>query len=65
MQTLELRLATGKWKDLPFTNWNNAAGALASTFNVLEVDGNLVATPPAFLNCHPSVFLRTYDAFTQ
>ena len=64
-QTLELRLTSGKWKDLTPTDLNNEAAALGSTFNVIEVNGQLVATPPAFETYKPSKFLRIYDAFTK
>jgi pimeloyl-ACP methyl ester carboxylesterase len=65
MQTLLLRLKTGKWKDLSITDLNNEAAALGSTFNVLEVNDEIVATPPAFETYKPLQFLRIYDAFTQ
>jgi pimeloyl-ACP methyl ester carboxylesterase len=65
VQTLGLRLATGKWKDLTVADLNAEAAALGPEFNVIEVNGNLVETPPAFLKFEPRQFLRLFDAFTQ
>ncbi|MFY9645205.1 MAG: prolyl oligopeptidase family serine peptidase [Terriglobales bacterium] len=64
-QTLELRLTSGKWKDLTPTDLNNEASALGATFNVLDVDNKIVAVPPAFETYKPANFLRIYDAFTK
>ena len=64
-QSLELRLTGGKWKDLTPTDLNNEATALGSTYNVLDVNGQVVATSPAFETYKPAKFLRTYDAFTK
>ncbi len=65
MKTLELRLTSGKWQDLGISQLNNEATALGSTYNVLSVNGKLVATPPAFETYTPLQFLRLYDAFTK
>jgi hypothetical protein len=65
VQTLELRLATGKWKDLTVADLNGEAAALGPEFNVIEVNGSLVETPPQFLKFEPRQFLRIFDAFTQ
>jgi pimeloyl-ACP methyl ester carboxylesterase len=65
MQTLELRLATGKWKDLGISQLNKEATALGAEFNVIDVNNTLVYTPPEFLQFEPLQFLRLYDAFTQ
>ncbi len=65
MQTLVLRLSSGKWKDLTIVDLNNEATNLGSTFNVIDVNNELVPTPPAFLSYQPAQFLRLYDAFTQ
>lgn len=64
-QTLELRLTSGKWKNLTPTDLNNEAAALGPTFNVLDVNGQIVATSPAFETYKPAKFLRIYDAFTK
>jgi len=65
VHTLELRLATGEWKDLTVADLNGEAAALGPEFNVIEVNGSLVETPPAFLKFEPRQFLRIFDAFTQ
>ncbi len=65
MQTLQLRMAKGKWKDLTVTDLNNEAAALGSTFNVISDNGTVVPAAPAFDLFHPLQFLRIYDAFTQ
>ena len=65
MQTLELRLTSGKWKDLTPAGMNKEAKALGSTYNVIEVSGGEVAASPAFVTYTPAQFLRIYDAFTK
>jgi pimeloyl-ACP methyl ester carboxylesterase len=65
MQTLQLRMATGKWRNLSVTDLNNEAAALGPTFNVIDDNGQVVAAAPAFLKYRPSQFLRLFDAFTQ
>jgi pimeloyl-ACP methyl ester carboxylesterase len=65
MQTLQLRMAKGKWKDLTEKDLNNEAAALGSEFNVINDNGTVVPAAPAFDLFHPLQFLRIYDAFTQ
>lgn len=65
LQTLELRLSSGKWKDLTPKDLNKEATALGSTYNVLDINGQVVATSPEFLTFKPAEFLRVYDAFSQ
>lgn len=65
LQTLELRMSTGKWKDLTPADLNNEANALGATYNVIEVNGKAVAAAPAFETYKPAKFLRPYDAFTK
>ncbi|MGA7928088.1 MAG: prolyl oligopeptidase family serine peptidase [Candidatus Sulfotelmatobacter sp.] len=65
LETLDLRLTTGEWKDLTVRDLNNGAALLGSGLNVLEVGGSLVPTPPAFLRFEPLPFPRIYDTFTQ
>jgi pimeloyl-ACP methyl ester carboxylesterase len=65
LQTLELRLTGGKWKDLTPTDLNNEATALGPTYNVIEVNGQAVAAPASFETYKPAKFLRPYDAFTK
>jgi pimeloyl-ACP methyl ester carboxylesterase len=65
LQTLELRLTKGKWMDFTPADLNSEAAALGSSYNIIEVDGQVVATPPAFETYKPAKFLRPYDAFTK
>jgi dienelactone hydrolase len=65
LQTLDLRLTTGEWKDLTVPDLNNEAEFLGSGYNVYINGSSLVPTPPAFLTFDPLPFLRIYDAFTQ
>src|SRR5450755_4054982 len=65
MQTLEVRLASGKWKDLTPTDLNNEAEALGPAFNIIDDNGSIIAAAPAFLTYQPLQFLRIYDAFTH
>jgi len=65
LQTLDLRLATGKWEDLTVPDLNNDAGLLGSGYNVYIDGSSLAPTPPAFLNFQPPAFPGVYDAFTQ
>jgi pimeloyl-ACP methyl ester carboxylesterase len=65
LQTLGLRLATGRWRDLTVADLNGEAAALGPEFNVIGVNGSLVPTPPAYLKFEPRQFLRIFDAFTQ
>ena len=65
LQTLEVRLAKVKWKDLTPTDLNNEATALGPAFNVIDDNGSIVAADPAFFSYQPLQFLRIYDAFTH
>jgi pimeloyl-ACP methyl ester carboxylesterase len=65
LETLDLRLTTGKWKDLTAPDLNNDADLLGSGYNVYINGDSLVPTPPAFLKFEPFPFLRIYDAFTK
>jgi len=62
--TLIDRLDTGRWHDVKPTDLNNAANALGPAFNVFAGAQGVVATPPAFIEFHPSPYLRTFDAVT-
>jgi pimeloyl-ACP methyl ester carboxylesterase len=64
MQTLQLRLAAGKWKDVSASDLNNEAAALGPEFNVIDDNGTVISAAPAFLQFQPLQFLRIYDAFT-
>jgi pimeloyl-ACP methyl ester carboxylesterase len=65
LQTLDLRLATGKWEDLTVPDLNNDADLLGSGYNVYIDGDSLAPTPPAFLNFQPLAFPGVYDAFTH
>ncbi len=65
LQTLDLRLTTGEWKDLTAPDLNNDADLLGTGYNVFINGSSLVPTAPAFLKFEPLPFLRVYDAFTQ
>jgi len=65
LQSLELRLSSGKWKDLTPTDLNNEATALGPSLNVIDVNGQAVAAAPAFETYKPAKFLRQYDTFTK
>jgi pimeloyl-ACP methyl ester carboxylesterase len=64
LETLDLRLTTGKWRDLTVHDLNGDADLLGSGYNVYINGDSLVPTPPAFLKFEPFPFLRIYDAFT-
>jgi hypothetical protein len=63
--TLALRLTTGRWKNFTPADLNNEASALGSTYNVLDVDNQIVVVAPAYETYKPANFLRIYDAFTN
>jgi hypothetical protein len=64
MQILLRRLDTGRWDAAALRPgaMNAAAAALGPVYNVYpNSSGQLVPTPPAFLNYRPAPFLRPYD----
>jgi len=65
LQTLEFRVATGRWRDLTISDLNSEAAALGPEFNVIDANGSLAPAPPAFLKFEPRQFLRLFDAFTE
>lgn len=65
LRTLELRVATGGWKDLGIAQLNTEADLLGPAYNVLDINNKLVYTSPEFLSFQPLQFLRLYDAFTH
>jgi hypothetical protein len=65
METLQVRLATGKWKNLSVAGLNAEAAALGPEFNIIDDNGTVVPAAPAFLDYQPLQFLRLYDTFTQ
>jgi pimeloyl-ACP methyl ester carboxylesterase len=57
------RLDTGKWGSLDVTDLNNEAEALGSSFNIFpNPAGMIVPVAPAFVEFHPSQYLRPFDA---
>lgn len=72
VQTLINRLDTGRWGDVDASDLNNAAAALGPAFNVfilLSPPGvvsppppSVVPAPPAYIEFHPSQYLRPFDA---
>ena len=67
VETLLERLATGRWGEVDAKNLNNAATALGLALNIYAVPNGtpsptIVPTPPAFVDFHPSPYLRPFDA---
>jgi hypothetical protein len=61
-QTLIGRLDTGHWGGSTQASlMNTEAAALGLGANVFQMGTTIVATPPAFLPFHPTVFLRPFD----
>jgi hypothetical protein len=61
-QTLIHRLNTGHWNDSTDAGlMNTRATALGPTANIFQVGNTIVPTPAAFLQFHPTVFLRPFD----
>ena len=66
-QTLLNRLATGHWNDqaLQPMNLNGDATGLGPGYNVFTSQGQLVATPPAFVSYQPFPYPRPFDLGRQ
>lgn len=63
VQTLLNRLDTGHWGSLDVTGLNNTAEALGPNFNIFAAPGGgIVPVAPAFVEFHPSQYLRPFDA---
>jgi pimeloyl-ACP methyl ester carboxylesterase len=60
-QNLIARLDTGAWPPLDVATLNAEAAALGPSLNVFLVGGNVVATPPAFIDLAPGPFLRPFE----
>jgi hypothetical protein len=62
-QTLLNRLATGHWNDqaLQPSGLNGDAAGLGAAYNVFASQGQLVATPPAFVSYRPFPYPRPFD----
>ena len=65
LQTLDLRLTTGKWRDLVVPELNKDAALLGPGLNVLPIGSSLQPTPPAFVKFKPAPFLRIFDAGSE
>jgi pimeloyl-ACP methyl ester carboxylesterase len=64
--TLLQRLGTGKWPGLRPRALNKSAAALGPAFNIFQSPGgNVVPTPPMFLNFHAAPYPRPFDAGSQ
>jgi hypothetical protein len=63
VQTLLNRLDAGRWGPLDVTDLNNNAEGLGPTFNIFPGPaGGIVPAAPAFVEFHPSQYLRPFDA---
>src|SRR5262249_51984208 len=62
-QTLLDRLDTGSWAGhgLRPASLNAQAAALGPGFNIYSANGQVVPTPPAFINFHPAQYLRPFS----
>lgn len=58
------RLKTGKWPHLDDSVLNAEAGALPG-LNIFFAGGQIVPTPPAFVDFHPARYLRPFDALDK
>src|SRR5436190_21732264 len=63
VQTLENRLATGRWHVPSPAAMNTQAAALGPQLNIFSADGAVAATPPAFLSYSPARYLRPFNLF--
>ncbi|HEV7128973.1 MAG TPA: hypothetical protein VGN32_16195, partial [Ktedonobacterales bacterium] len=60
-QTLIQRVNTGHWNDQP-GDLNASATALGPAYNILFVNGSVIAQPPAFVRFESTVFPRPFDS---
>jgi pimeloyl-ACP methyl ester carboxylesterase len=63
--TLINRLDTGRWHDVDATHLNDAAAALGPSFNIFATTQGVFPTPPAYIEFHPSRYLRPFDALME
>ena len=63
VQTLENRLATGRWHVPSPAAMNAQAAALGPQLNIFSAGGAVAATPPAFLSYSPARYLRPFNLF--
>jgi pimeloyl-ACP methyl ester carboxylesterase len=65
VETLVHRLDTGRWHDVDASDLNKAAVALGPGFNIFGTQQGIVSVPPAYIEFHPSRYLRPFDAATE
>ena len=65
VQTLENRLATGRWHVPSPAGMNAQAAALGPQLNIFSAGGVVVATPPAFLSYSPARYLRPFNLISR
>ena len=63
--TLINRLDTGRWHDVDASDLNNAAAALGPSFSIFATPQGIVPVPPAYIEFHPSPYLRPFDALSR
>ena len=63
VQTLENRLATGRWHVPSPAAMNAQAAALGLQFNIFSVGGAVTPTAPAFISYSPARYLRPFNLF--
>ncbi|MBV9207727.1 MAG: hypothetical protein JO037_20520 [Actinobacteria bacterium] len=61
VQTLENRLATGRWNGTDPATMNGEAAALGPQYNVFTGPAGLVPVPPAFVRYTPARYPRPFD----
>src|SRR6185437_14991960 len=65
VQTLENRLATGRWHVPSPAAMNAQAAALGPQLNIFSAGGAVAATPPAFLSYSPARYLRPFNLISR
>jgi pimeloyl-ACP methyl ester carboxylesterase len=63
VQTLENRLATGRWHVPSPAAMNAQAAALGPQLNIFSSGGKVVPTDPAFISFSPTRYLRPFNLF--
>jgi pimeloyl-ACP methyl ester carboxylesterase len=63
VQTLENRLATGRWNVPSPAGMNQQAANLGGTYNIFPVNNQVVPTGPAFISYTPATYPRPFDLF--
>ena len=65
VQTLENRLATGRWHVPSPAAMNAQAAELGPQLNIFSAGGAVAATPPAFLSYSPARYLRPFNLVSR